>query len=124
MLLVVLGLVAGACGDSAGGGGEITSCDDIVSEGLDMLQDTLDALGDLSLADIENLGDEPPEALADLETRGEELETKADELNCSDEELEASLAGRIDSLEAEGPFAELILEQLQSEIESGNFFDN
>lgn len=111
-------MVFAACGDSSGGGGDpgsAESCDDLVDAGIDLIQDVLDELSDLDLADIEALGNEPPEALNDLEARGQELEERADELGCTDEELSAGLTARVDELEADGPFAELILEGIKSE---------
>ena len=117
--LAALMLAFAACGDSGGGGdiGSIDSCDGLVDEALDMLQTVLDELSDLNLEDAIALGEsgEEPEALADLEQRGEELEARATALNCSDEEMGAKLADRADELEADGPFAELILEGLQSD---------
>ena len=118
-LLAALMLVFAACGDSGGGGdiGSIGDCDDLVDEALVMLQDVLDELSDLSLEDAVALGesDEEPEALRDLEERGTALEARATELNCSDEEMGAALVDRADELEANGPFAELILEGLRSD---------
>ncbi len=111
-------MVFAACGDSSGGGGDpgsAESCDDLVDAGIDLIQDVLDELSDLDLSDIEALGDEPPEALDDLETRGEELQTRADELGCTDEELQQGLIDNIDQLEADGPFAELILQGLRDD---------
>ncbi len=111
-------MVLAACGDSSGGAGDpgsIDDCDDLVGAGLEMLQDVLDELGELSFEDVAALGDEPPEALNDLEARGQELEDRADELGCTDEELSAGLTARVDELEADGPFAELILEGIQTE---------
>ncbi len=110
-------MVFAACGDSGSGGdaGSLDNCDDLVDAGIDMLQDVLDELGNLSFEDVAALGDEEPEALADLEQRGQELEQRADELGCSDAEIEAGLLENVDRLEADGPFAELILEGIRSE---------
>ncbi len=111
-------MVFAACGDSSGGGGDpgsAESCDDLVDAGIDLIQDVLDELSDLDLADIEALGNEPPEALNDLETRGEELSQRAEELNCTDEELSQGLVDNLDQLEADGPFAELILQGLRED---------
>ncbi len=110
-------LVFAACGDSGGGSddpADATSCDDLVDSGLVLLQDALDALSELSLEDIATLEDDP-EALQDLETRGEALQTRATELGCDESELSASLSERVDELEANGPFAELILEGIKDD---------
>jgi hypothetical protein len=121
-LIAVLMLVGAACGDSgdsgSGGGGDIASvddCDGLVGEAIGMLQDVLDALSDLSIEDIAALGDDQPDAITDLEQRGQELEAKSIELDCDEEELSAGVIARVDELEAGGPFAELILEGLKSD---------
>ena len=113
-------MVFAACGDDDSGAA--SDCDDLVDQGLQLFQDALDAMGDMSLEDLADSGADTPPALQDLETRGEQLEAEADRLGCSDAELEAGLAARIDEVEATGPIAELILEGIKEEIESGSFF--
>ena len=112
--MAVLVLVVSACGDS-GGGGSANTCAGLADDGIDLIQDVLDELRDLSLEDIAALGDSPPAALDDLETRGNALQTKADELNCSSEEMQNLISDRVGSLKANGPFAELILQGIRSE---------
>lgn len=112
VLITAAGLLAAACGDS---GGAASSCDALVDDGLELVQEMLDELSGMTFEDIAALGDEPPPALADLEERGAQLETRAQELNCSDAELDARFQEKVGDLTADGPFAELILEGIQSE---------
>ncbi len=115
-LLVVAMLAFTACGDSGGGSddpGDATNCDELVSSGLALFQDVLDAMSGLSLADLAS--EEEPAALQDLESRGEELDQRASELGCDEDELSADLLDRIDELDAEGEVAEFFLEQLKSD---------
>lgn len=115
VLFSALALVLAACG---GGDGEVQSvedaesCEDVADLSIDMMQDMLDELSDMTMADFSN-SEEPPEALQEFESDSEELQNKADELGCSSEEMQSLLQERTDQLEAEGPIAEMILQQLQ-----------
>lgn len=123
MLVVAaaLSLLVAGCGDSdAGGGGSIDDCDDLVAAGLDLIQDVLDEVGDMSMEELAALGDQEPEFVQDLETRGTELEQRQVELGCSDAELEAGLIDGLDSLEADGPVAELMLEGFKADPDFGS----
>ncbi len=111
-------MVFTACGDSGGAAGDPGSadnCDDLVDAGIDLIQEVLDEIGQLDLSDLEALGDEPPEALEDLDARGQELSDRAEELGCTDEEMRQGLVDNLDKLEADGPFAELVLQGLRED---------
>jgi hypothetical protein len=117
-IVLALALAAAACGDS----GSASSCDELVDEAVDLFQDALDSLADLTLEDAAELGDELPEEFETLETRGEELEAQSEELGCSEAELQARFDARVGDLTAEGPVAELILGGLLSESDAGSLF--
>ncbi len=110
-LFGALMLVFVACGDSGGG----DSCESIADDAVDLVQAALDDIADLSIADLQNLGDEPPESFQELERQADDLQTKADGAGCSDEEMETLVNARLGSLTADGAVAELVLEQIQSE---------
>lgn len=110
-LLGALMLVFTACGDSGGG----DTCEGVADDAIDLVQAALDDISGLSLEDLENLGDDPPESFEELETRADELQTKADGLGCSDSEMASLVNARLDNLSADGPFAELVLTQIRSE---------
>lgn len=110
VLLAVLGLVAGACGGDSGG----DSCESVADEAVELLQEVIDELDDLSLEEIGTLT-EDPEALTKMEEQGAELEAKATELGCSDEQMNELLQARAGNLTADGPFGQLMVEGFQEE---------
>lgn len=118
-LVLVLALTAAACGgDDDDNGGSIsvadaTNCEQVVDAFMPILQDLLNSMSDLTMADL--MSDTPPEPLADFEQRLDEVGNKSDELNCSDAEMASLLNNRVDDLTAEGPVAEFLLELLKSE---------
>ena len=118
-IVLALALAAAACGDS---GGEAGSCDELVDEAVDLFQDALDSLADLTLEDAATLDQDLPEEFETLETRGAELEAQSEELGCTEAELQARFDERIDDLTADGPVAELILGGLLSESDAGSLF--
>ncbi len=119
---LAMSMLFAACGDDSDGAAD--DCDGLVDQGIDLFQEVLDAMGDFSFEDLATLGeDEVPEPIQRLEARGEQLEADADRLGCTDAELQAGFAARVDDLEANGAFAEIILDGIKSEIESGTFFE-
>lgn len=114
-IIAVFGLVATACSSSDDGGGAQT-CDDIAQAGLDLLQDALDELGGMSIDELASLGEgDQPAAFDDIERAGEQIDADATALGCDEAELEDYVVSRVDQLEADGPVAELILEELKSD---------
>jgi hypothetical protein len=124
-LLLVLAMVAAACGDDDDAG-SADNCEGVADAAIDLLQETIDALGDLSAEELASLdSEEPPEAFADLEAEGEALEARATELGCSDEEMGRFVADRIDDLDvaADNIIGQFILEGLRSgEGDFGDLF--
>ncbi len=115
-MLIALLFLAAACGDSSDADpATAETCAELVASGMVFVQDMLDAVSDLSLDDIGALGDDQPAAFDELSARAAEVESRGDELGCSDAELEAEFAQRVDDLEADGPFAQLILDGMKSE---------
>ena len=118
VIVLSVAVTMAACGGSGGPASpaEAENCAELVETGMVFVQDMLDAVSELSLADIGDLGeDELPPAFDELQARSEELESRGDELGCTDDELEAEFARRVGDLEADGPFAQLILEGMRSE---------
>lgn len=117
-LVLILALAVSACGGDDDDGGPVsvadaTSCEQVADAFVPLMQEVLDAVADLTMADL--MSEDTPEPLVDFEGRMEELGAKSEELNCTDEEMTALLADRIDELEAEGPVGEFLLEALRSE---------
>ncbi len=114
VLLAVLGLVAGACGGDSGG----ASCESVADDAIQVIQDVIDEMDDMSLEDLAAL-DEEPAALTDMEARADQLQDQANELGCSDATMEGLLNDRAGNLTADGFFGELLIE----ELEGGGFFE-
>jgi hypothetical protein len=114
ILLAALGLIATACG----GDDSAASCEGIADDAIQVIQDVIDELDEMTLEEIAAM-EEEPEALADMEARADELQAQANELGCSDEEMTELLNARVGNLRAEGFFGELLV----SELESGGFFE-
>ncbi len=122
--LLAIALVAAACGDDdAADPGSADSCEGLAVAGIAMLQETIDIIDNMDIADLIALGesDETPEVFADLESRGDELEARADELGCSDEQIATLMAERAGDLSSDSDFGRLILEGVRSG--EGGFFD-
>ena len=105
---LALSIAATACGSSASG------CNGIADEFVDEIQAMLDAMSDLS---VDDLADGPPAELAAIEERLDDLDRRGGELGCEeDAEAEAYFRSRLEDLEADGPFAELLLEDMKGEF--------
>lgn len=113
VVIATLAMVLAACGDSDSGSAD--TCEGLVDQGIDLIQDALDEVSGMSLEELAAMGDDLPPGFAELETRGEELERRSDELGCTEAELNRLFTEKADDLEADGPFAELILEGIKSE---------
>ncbi len=123
--LLVLAMVAAACGDDDDAG-SADSCEGVADAAIDLLQEVIDELGEMSPEDLAAMdSEETPEAFADLETEGEALETRATELGCADEEMGQLVADRIGNLDvaADNIIGQFILEGLRSgEGDFGDLF--
>jgi hypothetical protein len=125
-LSLAFALVFAACGDDDGGGGSydnpeaLESCDELLDAGFNLLQDTLDDMGDLDLGALS--GDEPPEVFVELEAKGEALTARARALGCSEEELDAGIVARAGDLDVDDDnvVGQFILTAIQSG--EGGFF--
>lgn len=107
-------LVVAAC-SSSDDAESAETCDDLARAGLALIQDVLDELDGMSIEELVELGDQEPEAFANLEAEGQALDTKATDLGCGEDELSAYVASNVDDLDANGPVSELILEQIKSD---------
>jgi hypothetical protein len=124
-LSLAFALVLAACGDDDGGGSydnpeALESCDELLDAGFNLLQDTLDEMGDLDLGALS--GEEPPEVFIELEAKGEALTARAQALGCSEEELDAGIVARAGELEVDDDnvVGQFILTAIQSG--EGGFF--
>jgi len=83
-LLLVLTMVATACGDDDASGA-VDTCDSVADATIDLVQDVIDELESMSPSDVGALtqGQEFP-AFVEIETRGVTLGLRAEELECTD----------------------------------------
>lgn len=120
-MLVAVAMVAAACGGGSGSGNtdpaSANSCEDLADVTINLMQDAIDAMEGLELADFLEMSDtgEMPEELTQLEDAGAQIEQRAEELNCSAEDAQRLVCERIDSLHAEGEIAQMILEGVAAE---------
>ena len=123
-LLLALTLVTAACGDDDGGGvgnstdpASANTCDELADVTINLLQDAIDSVSDLSVADFLEIasGGEMPEAVERLDTMGDELETRAGQIGCSDADAQSLVCARIDRLQADSEVADLILQGIAGE---------
>jgi hypothetical protein len=117
-LVLVLALVAAACGDDDDASSDpasIDSCEGLVAVGLDLLQGAIDEIDEMSLEDLaasEETGG--PAAFEELEQKAEELENRAAELGCTEEELTALLTEGVGQLSSDSLFGQALIESIRS----------
>lgn len=122
-LVLMLALSAVACGsndedeDDAPTIANAETCADLMDAFMPVMQGVLDAVSDMSMAEM--MSEEEPEFLAEFEDDLDEIEAKSNELDCQEDELQALLLERADQLTASGPVGELLLQMMQDE----SFFD-
>lgn len=122
-LLLAFLIVLPACGGggddngaAAGSVDEVETCEQLADMTIAEFQELLDGLADVTVEEMQS--DTTPEALVEFEEDGEVLSAKSEELGCSDEDMARMLDERAGDLTAEGAFAELFLQ----EVQSGDFF--
>lgn len=115
-LLLVLALVAAACGDDDDAGGALDTCEGVADATIVLVQDVIDELESMTPSEVGALtqqGAESFPAFAAIAERGTELGTAAQDLGCTD--IDAMVAERADQLEADpaNGFTQLIVEGTQ-----------
>jgi len=111
-LLVVLALVAAACGDDdASDPAARDTCESVADATIDLVQDGIGELETMSPSEGANLtkGEEFP-AFVEIEARGATLGSRGQELNCTD--IDALVQARADRLTADpaNGFTQLIVD--------------
>lgn len=111
-LLLVLALVAAACGDDdASDPAALDTCESVADATIDLVQDVIDELESMSPSDVGALtqGEEFP-AFVEIEARGATLGSRGQELNCTD--IDALVQARADRLTADpaNGFTQLIVD--------------
>lgn len=118
--LLVLMLVAAACGDDDGADfsdpASLDTCEAVADASADLLQETIDIMDSMTAEELAALGEseDTPEAFQEVETQGMALEARAAEIGCSEEEFASLVAERAADLTAESPLGQLILEGIKS----------
>ena len=95
-LLLVLAMVATACGDDDASGA-LDTCESVADATIDLVQDVIDELESMSSDDVGALiqGAEFP-AFVEIETRGVTIGERGQELECTD--IDALVQARADQL--------------------------
>ena len=111
-LLLVLSLVAAACGDDDAGG-SLDTCEGVADATIVLVQDVIDELEAMTPSEVGQLtqqGAEAFPAFAAIAERGDEIGAQVETLGCAD--IDAMVAERADQLEADpaNGFTQLIVE--------------
>lgn len=110
-VLVSLSVVAAGC--SSDTGASYSDCDDLAQGGLDLLQDILDEVSDLSMEQfLDAASQETPEFIAKYDSRADQLDAAQIDLGCTDDQLRSYLVDNINQLSASGAVGELMLEAI------------
>lgn len=121
--IAAISMIIAACGDSGGSSGGFSDCDELAQGGIELLQDVLDEVSDMSLEEFAAAADtgDDPEFLTKFQGRADALEAGQADLECSDSELQSYILDNLDQLEATGTVGELLLEAIKADPEG--FFD-
>ena len=116
-LLLVLGMVAAACGDDDGGaGGSIdpanaNSCEELADVTVNLVSEAIDSVDDMDMAAFLAIaeGAEAPPEWARMESVSEDLEARSEQLGCSEADSQRLVCERLSRLEPSSEVAELVL---------------
>lgn len=110
-------LMLTACGGSGFDGtiATATTCEELADAAMNLIQDVLDEVGDMSLSDLAEMQDDPPESIQAIEDLEGDLEAKADEIDCSEEEGMRLMCERLDDLDAGEGLGAVFIEGIRSE---------
>lgn len=104
--LVCVALLAAACGDDDGAGqtrvdpASATTCEELADATIDLTQDVIDMMGEMTPEQIAAAGsDDPPAEIRSVEERGAVIGDRAEALGC--ETLTEMVTARVDRLEVE-----------------------
>jgi len=112
VVMAAFGLIAAACGGGA------SSCEDVAGETVDLVQDVINEVDQMTPEEIATQeGD--PEFLTDFDEESEKLADEAASLGCTPEELSEAIKERAGSLTAESEFGQFFVELVQSGEFSG-----
>ena len=95
---------------------EVDSCALLVPVGIELVNDYVYTMSDLSLGAT---GGDPallPEALVVLNTRGEQLDARLAELDCDVVAINAAIAEATEGLQSDDPLVQVVLESLRSGV--------
>ena len=113
MIFTALALMLAACGGGDAG------CPSIADDGVALIQDAIDELDGLSLADL----DSNPLDSDDYERRAEDLERRSGQAGCTDDEMAELFSERVDRLSAgsNNPAGEFLISIMAAAGNEGEF---
>jgi len=106
--IAVLGLVLTACGEGT------SSCEDIATETVDLVQEVIDEIDQMSPEEIAGQGESGPSFLTDFDEQAEQLSDEATSLGCTSEEMSELIRAQAGSLTAESEFGRFFVELVQT----------
>jgi hypothetical protein len=107
-VIAACGLVFAACG------GGTSSCEDIANETVDLVQDVINEVDQMSPEEIAGQGESSPDFLTDFDEQAEKLGDEAASLGCTDEEMSELIRAQSESLTAESEFGQFFVELVKS----------
>ena len=120
-LMAAVVFVVAACG--GGDSDTVADCEELADTSIATIQDVLDDLDGLTLAEQAALGsDDAPPLLADIEARFAALGVQAVALECADAEMSVLMQSRFGELSSQSDFGKLVLDQLSETLDDGGFF--
>jgi len=117
LLALAPALLAASCGDDGGkvDPSSLQTCGEIADAAIDVLQQTIDIVDEMSVDDLVGVGDpgEAPDEIRAIEEAGMALEARALELGCTDEQMSGLMRERAGVLSAESTPGQLVIEGLR-----------
>jgi hypothetical protein len=107
-LLMVLGLLAGACG-----GSDANSCENFADRDIDIMQRWLDEVDTMTPGEM--MAPEEPAFMSDVEAELLALQLEAQDAGCDVATIDRLVRDRTDRLSAESPMGQMMLELIKSE---------
>ena len=110
VVVLALGLVA--CG-----GGQPETCDEVADVTIDLMQDLIkdveQEVGDMSVEELIATGGELP-SVERFQEDAANIDEQAAELGCTQTQIQDAVTARANSLEAETPIGQFIIEAIRS----------
>ena len=107
-VIAACGLFLAACG------GGTSSCEDIATDTVGLVQEVIDEIDQMSPEEIASQGESGPSFLSDFDEQAEKLADEATSLGCTNAEMSELIRAQAGSLTAESEFGQFFVELVKS----------